>query len=198
MSLLEFIAVFAFLISLWFCRKENIYAYPMGLISIIINIFLSIEQDLLGQAGIYFYFIAMGIYGWTLWLKRDRRKHRIVRITSSSKKEWFLQFAIFSVAFLIIFCCLTYFNKEFAVGIIPLADAFVTAAAFTGMWLMVKKKTESWYWWIAASIVSIPLYFVKHFIFISVNNGLVLIMAIAGLYGWKKRSAVKRKSSFNS
>jgi nicotinamide mononucleotide transporter len=198
MSLLELIAVFAFVISLWFCRKENIYTYPMGLISVIINIFLSIEQDLLGQAGIYFYFIAMGIYGWVQWLKRDRKKHRIVRVTSSSKKEWLLQFAVFGLIFLIIFCCLTYFKNEFAAGIIPLADAFIIAAAFTGMWLMVKKKTESWYWWIAASIISIPLYFVKHFIFYSVNNGLVLIMAIAGLYGWKKRSAAKRKSSFNS
>ncbi len=198
MSMLELVAVFAFVISLWLCRKENIYTYPMGLISVIINIFLSIEQNLLGQMGIYFYFIAVGIYGWMQWLKRDRRKHRIVRITSSSKKEWFLQFAIFGLAFLIIFCCLTYFKNALAVGNIPWADAFVIAAAFTGMWLMVKKKTESWYWWIAASIVSIPLYFVNHFIFISVNNGLVLIMAIAGLYEWKKRSAVKRKSQFNS
>ena len=198
MSMLELIAVFAFVISLWFCRKENIYTYPMGLISVIINIFLSIEQDLLGQVGIYFYFIAMCIYGWTLWLKRDKRKHRIVRITSSSKKEWLLQFAIFGLAFIIVFCGLIYFKNAFAVGIIPLADAIVIAAAFTGMWLMVKKKTESWYWWIAASVLSIPLYFVKHFIFISVNNGLVLIMAIAGLYEWKKRSTAKRKNSFNS
>jgi nicotinamide mononucleotide transporter len=198
MSLLEFIAVFAAIISLWFSRKENIYAYPIGLISVIISIFLNLEQDVPGQAVIGFYFIVTGIYGWLLWSKRDRRKHRIVRVTASSNNERLLQLTFFIAVFLLAFFCLTYLKTQFAVGNIPWADAFVTAASFTAMWLMVKKKTESWYWWIAASIVSIPLYFVKHFIFISVNNGLVLIMAIAGLYGWKKKSAVKRKSSFNS
>jgi nicotinamide mononucleotide transporter len=26
---------------------------------------------------------------------------------------------------------------------------------------MVKKKVESWYWWMATNIASIPLYYVK-------------------------------------
>ena len=38
----------------------------------------------------------------------------------------------------------------------PGVDAFASATAFTGMWLMTKKKVESWYWWIATNIASDP------------------------------------------
>ena len=84
---------------------------------------------------------------------------------------------------------------EFAPGAIPLADAFASATAFTGMWLMVKKKVESWYWWIATNIASIPLYFVKHFVFTSMYYCILLVMAIWGLYEWKRKSQRKRVST---
>ena len=62
------------------------------------------------------------------------------------------------------------------------------ATAFTGMWLMARKKVESWYWWIATNIASIPLYFVKHYVFTSVYYLVLLIMAFWGLFEWIKRA----------
>jgi nicotinamide mononucleotide transporter len=56
------------------------------------------------------------------------------------------------------------------------------------MWLMAKKKVESWYWWIATNIASIPLYFVKHYVFSSVFYFILLIMAVFGLLEWRKRA----------
>ena len=55
------------------------------------------------------------------------------------------------------------------------------------MWLMAKKKVESWYWWIATNLSSIPLYFVKHYVFTSVYYLVLLIMAVFGLIEWMKR-----------
>ena len=75
----------------------------------------------------------------------------------------------------------------FGEGAIPWADAFASATAFTGMWLMTKKKVESWYWWIATNIASIPLYFIKHYVFTSVYYLILLIMAVFGLASWLKK-----------
>jgi nicotinamide mononucleotide transporter len=56
------------------------------------------------------------------------------------------------------------------------------------MWLMAKKKVESWYWWIATNIASIPLYFVKHYVFTSVYYFVLLILAVFGLMEWIRRT----------
>jgi nicotinamide mononucleotide transporter len=187
-SMLEYIAVFAGIISVWFSRKENIYVYPIGLINTVIYIFLSFDQGLLGEASVNFYYTIMSIIGWVMWSKRDKRKHRLIRITSSSQKELLTHFAFFAAFFIVIFFALSYLKKNFAPGAIPWADAFASATAFTGMWLMTKKKVESWYWWIATNIASIPLYFVKHFVFTSVYYAVLLVMAISALYEWKRKA----------
>jgi nicotinamide mononucleotide transporter len=86
------------------------------------------------------------------------------------------------------FAALSFLKTNFAPGAIPWADAFASASAFTGMWLMTRKKVESWYWWIATNIASIPLYFVKGYVFTSVYYLILLVMAVFGLFEWRKRA----------
>jgi len=185
---LEYVAVFAGIASVWFSRIENILVYPVGLINTIIYIWLSFKYHLLGEATVNFYYTVMSIYGWILWAKRNQQHQHAVVITSSSTKEWRNQFLFFAFFYISIFIALTYLKKGFAPGAIPWADALASATAFTGMWLMARKKVESWYWWIATNISSIPLYFVKGLVFTSLFYFILFIMAIFGLYEWKKRA----------
>jgi nicotinamide mononucleotide transporter len=183
----EYVAVFTGIASVWYSRKENILVYPTGLVNTIIYVFLSFKGGLLGEASVNIYYTVMSIYGWLLWNKKDQQQQLVLKITSASGKEWLQYVSFFSVFYAAIFFSLTYLKKDFAPGAIPWADAFASATAFTGMWLMTKKKVESWYWWIATDIASIPLYFVKHYVFTSVYYVVLLAMAIAGLLEWLKR-----------
>ncbi len=192
-SLLEYIAVAAGILSVWFSKKENIYVYPVGLINTVIYVFLSLDASLFGEASVNLYYTIMSIYGWIVWNKRDRRKHRVVRITASTKKEWITQAIFFSSVYAVIFLALTFLKNSFSPGAIPWADAFASATAFTGMWLMTKKKVESWYWWIATNIASIPLYFVKHFVLTSAYYCILLVLAFMGLQEWKKRAKTTKR-----
>ncbi len=184
----EYIAVFAGIASVWFSRIENILVYPVGLINTVIYIWLSFKYHLLGEATVNFYYTIMSIYGWILWAKRNQEHQHAVVITSSSTKEWRNQFLFFAFFYVSIFIALTWLKKGFAPGAIPWADALASAAAFTGMWLMARKKVESWYWWIATNIASIPLYFVKGLVFTSVFYLVLLVFAFWGLAEWKKRA----------
>ena len=188
---LEYIAVFAGIASVWYSRVENILVYPVGLINTIIYVWLSIEGQLFGEASVNLYYTVMSIYGWVLWTKKDKEQHIIVHVKFSDRRWWFYQLAFFATFYLAIFISLTYLKRSFAPGAIPWADAFASATAFTGMWLMTKKKVESWYWWIVTNIASIPLYFVKHYVFTSVYYLVLLIMAVWGLMEWRKRAALK-------
>lgn len=187
-SLLEYIAVLFGIASVWYSRKENILVYPVGLVNTIIYVYISVKGSLLGEASVNFYYTVMSIYGWILWAKKNQQQEHIVLITSSDLKEWLRQILFFSVFYITIFSALTYLKKDFAPGAIPWADAFASATAFTAMWLMARKKVESWYWWIATNVASIPLYFVKHYVFTSIYYIILLIMAFWGLNEWMKRS----------
>ena len=185
---LEYIAVFAGIASVWFSRKENILVYPVGLINTIIYIYLSFKFHLPGEASVNFYYTVMSLYGWYLWMKKDTLQETILHISYSTRQLWRNQVLFFLFFYGVIYFCLVYLKENFFEGAIPWADAFASATAFTGMWLMTRKKVESWYWWIATNIASIPLYFVKGLVFTSVYYVVLLVMALFGLLEWKKRA----------
>lgn len=191
-TLLEFIAVVFGIASVWFSRKEHILVYPVGLVNTIAYIYLSLDGSLFGEASVNLYYTIMSIYGWVLWSKKDRHLEKVVKITHSNRKDLFHQAIFFTGCYLIIFFAVSYLKKQFSPGAIPWADAFASATAFTAMWLMAKKKVESWHWWIATNIASIPLYFVKHYVFTSVYYFILLIMAFWGLSEWVRRVKISQ------
>jgi nicotinamide mononucleotide transporter len=190
---IEYIAVFAGIISVWYSRKENILVYPIGLINTIFYIYLSFKGALLGEAGVNLYYSVMSIYGWIMWSRKNDSQEKILHITHATKKEWSRHLLFFAGFYIAIFAALSYAKKEFAPDAIPWADALASASAFTGMWLMAKKKVESWIWWIITNICSVPLYFVKHYVFTSVYYVVLLIMAFWGLVEWMKKARLQHE-----
>jgi nicotinamide mononucleotide transporter len=192
----EYIAVFAGIASVWFSWKENILVYPVGLINTIFFIYLSVKGHLLGEASVNFYYTVMSIYGWILWAKKDKIKHEaVLHITKSTGREWIQQLGFFATFYIVIFAALTWAKQAFAPEAIPWADAFASATAYTGMWLMAKKKVESWVWWILTDLASVPLWFVKGYVFTGVQFAVLTAMAVGGLIEWNKRAGRKYRIS---
>jgi nicotinamide mononucleotide transporter len=184
---LEYIAVVTGIASVWFSRKENILVYPVGLVNTVIYVYLSFKYHLIGEASVNFYYTVMSIYGWILWARKDQQHHPVLHITFATRREWVQHLLFFSVLYGIIYFSLSYLKDVFYSGAIPWADAFASATAFTGMWLMAKKKVESWIWWIGTNIASIPLYFVKGLVFTSMYYVVLLVLAFMGLAEWRRR-----------
>jgi nicotinamide mononucleotide transporter len=187
-SALEFIAVLAGIASVWFSKKEQVLVYPVGLINTTIFVYLSFKGHLLGEASVNIYYTVMSVYGWWLWTRKNDQQQTILQIQFSTNKELLQQLLFFAAFYVVLYTALSFSKASFAPGAIPWADALSSAAAYTGMWLMAKKKVESWYYWIATNIFSIPLYFVKGYVFTSVQFFVLLMLAIAGLIEWRKKA----------
>jgi len=185
---IEYFAVISGIASVWYSRKESILTYPIGLINTIFYVYLSITNHLPGEASVNLYYTIMSLYGWYNWSRKNAQHRMVVHISRSNRREVAQQLAFFAFFYLAIYFALVYLRDKFFDGAIPWADAFASATAFTGMWLMTKKKVESWYWWIATNIASIPLYFVKHLVFTSVYYLVLLVFAFWGLAEWRKRA----------
>jgi len=195
----EMVAVISGIISVWFSRKESIWVYPTGLINTILFIYISIKGHLLGEASVNLYYTIMSLYGWWLWTRKDQVSgDRILHITSNDSKDWQFQLLFFGVAYGLLLGALTWAKASFTPEAIPWADAFASATAYTGMWGMAKKKVASWYWWIATNLASIPLYFVKGYMFTSVQFMILLLLAIAGLISWQKKARQRMQHSYQN
>jgi nicotinamide mononucleotide transporter len=186
---LEYIAVCSGVLSVWFSKKENIWVYPVGLINTTIYIYLSAKASLFGESIVNGYYTIMSLYGWWTWLKKDNTKTKYhLKITYSDRRWILYQFSFFLIFFFLIFSSLFLLKDRFYADTIPWADGLASASAFTGMWLMTRKKVESWYWWFITNIISVPLYIYKGYSLTGVYYFILLILAVAGFYTWKNKA----------
>ena len=136
---LEFIAVVTGIGSVIYSRKENILVYPVGLVSTGTFVLIYIEHGLYADASVNFYYTVMSIIGWMMWARKTDGKTTL-SVTASSNKERIGSFVFFAGCWIVLYFLLSRFTDS----VVPLADSFTSAAAYTGMWLMNKKKLENW------------------------------------------------------
>lgn len=185
---LEYIAVFFGIASVIFSRLENTWVYPTGIVNTTIYIYLSIIAGLYAEAGVNFYYTVMSIVGWVLWTQK-RAGEQVLQITRSSSREWLIAAFFFSSCWFVLWWIL----KSYTNSTVPLADGFASAAAYTGMWLMARKKLENWLWWIVTNIASIPLYFIKGFVFTSFQYLVFLVLAVMGYVEWRRKAGLEKR-----
>lgn len=179
---LEYIAVFFGIASVIFSRKEHIWVYPTGLINTTIYIYLSYVAGLYAEAGVNFYYTVMSLVGWVMWA-RKREGQTVLHITRSTRREWINSLVFFGLCWAVLYEVLSHWTDS----TVPAADAFASATAYTGMLLMTRKKLENWLWWIMTNIASIPLYFIKGFVFTGVQYAVFLALAIMGYVEWRRK-----------
>lgn len=179
---IEFVAVVFGILSVLYSRAENILVYPTGLVNTTLYIYLSIAAGLYAEASVNGYYTIMSLIGWVMWA-RKKNGDKVLHITASSTAEWRWALLFFGACWAVLWTVL----QQFTDSSVPAADGFAAAAAYTGMWLMTKKKLENWIWWIITNIASIPLYFSKGFVFTSVQYLVFLVLAILGYLEWQKK-----------
>jgi nicotinamide mononucleotide transporter len=157
-------------------------------------VYISLEAHLAGEAAVNLYYTIVSLYGWYLWNKKKKdTRQPVLHISYLNKKELTITLIFFASLYLLLYLSLTYIKNAFWDGAIPWADALASSAAFVSMYLMAKKKVESWIGWIITNVVSAPLYFVKDLSLTSVYYVILLILAILGFLEWqKKANAVKQ------
>ena len=179
---LEIIAVFFGFLSVWFSKNNNILVFPTGLINTSIFVYLLFKWSLLGDMLINAYYFIMSIYGWYFWLKGTNNTVSPISKVSNTDIRIVVLLFISSAAFVSL--VYTFFDKWET--IVSYIDILTTAIFFAAMWLMAKRKVESWIFWIVGNIISVPLYLHKGLAFTSIQYFIFTIIAIAGYIKWKE------------
>jgi len=179
---LEIIAVFFGFLSVWFSKNNNILVFPTGMINTSIFVYLLLKWSLLGDMIINAYYFVMSIYGWYFWLKGTN--NTISPISKVSNTDIRIVVLLFISSSVFVSLIYTIFDKWET--IVSYIDILTTAIFFAAMWLMAKRKVESWIFWMVGNIISVPLYLHKGLAFTSIQYFIFTLIAIAGYIKWKE------------
>ncbi|WP_316805178.1 nicotinamide riboside transporter PnuC [Pedobacter nototheniae] len=179
-SLIEWLAVGFGVSEVLLAKRNNIWLYPTGIISICLSMFLLLKVNLYAETLLNIYYLVMSIYGWIIWKKR--KEDHGVQISWSSKKDLTIALIISIVGFGFLYLIL----KRFTNSDVPIWDAFVSSTAWAGMWLLAKRKIENWIFLNISNLVAIPLFIHKKLAMFAVLTTILFIVAIFGFIDWKK------------
>jgi len=186
-SFIEWLAVGFGVAEVLLAKKNSIWLYPTGIISILLSMFLLLNVKLYAETLLSIYYLVMSVYGWIIWKKRKQDAEN--QVSWSSSNELTIAVLISAIGFGILFLVLRHFTDSD----VPLFDAFVSATAWAGMWLLAKRKIENWIFLNVSNIVAIPLLFHKKLPLMACLTTFLFTVAIFGFLDWKK---IINKSKF--
>nr|WP_235043206.1 nicotinamide riboside transporter PnuC [Blattabacterium sp. (Blatta orientalis)] len=192
--LLEFTAVIFSISSVVFAQKNNIWLYPIGIVSTIIYSYLTFVTSLYGDFIINIYYTGMSGYGWYVWLFKKDQKNKKLSITFSDKKDyfytllWFVSTCLFSIT-------VYFFNGKLQTPF-DWMDVLTTGIFFSGMYQMAMKKVENWIFWMVGNLISVPIYFLKGLILTGFLFIFLALLAIEGYMIWNQKALNNKKTYF--
>ena len=180
---LEFIAVLLGILSVIFAKMNKIAVYPTGMISTGIFVYLLFKFELLGDMIINAYFFFMSIYGWFYWSYK-KEGQIINKVSYGSNNDYIIGALIFLISLILISIIYKLFNlfNSWSAYI----DTLTTGIFFVAMWLMARRKVESWIFWIIGDLISIPLYLYKGLAITTIQYFIFTIIAVMGYKSWVK------------
>jgi nicotinamide mononucleotide transporter len=169
----------------------------VGIISVLLFMILFYQIRLYSDAIEQIYYLGASVYGWLAWNKSPRDNGQITDVQYSTSKMLIVWVASTAVVSLVFGFMMTQIHLWFPIifpekASFPYLDTLTTIMSFSAMWLMARKKTESWVYWIIVDVIGIWLYFVKDVKFISLLYVILLIMAVNGLRMWNISVQVKK------
>lgn len=185
-SWLEWLAVGFGVAEVLLAKRNKVLLYPMGIISILLWMYLYLGAKLYAEMALNVYYLVMSIYGWMVW--KSRTITGVIQISWTNKKELMTALAISAVGFVVLFLVL----KHFTDSDVPYMDAFVSATAWAGMWLLARRKIENWIFLNISNIVAVPLLIHKQLAMGAVLTAFLFTVAIFGYLDWKRIAKGKK------
>ena len=179
---LEAIAFFFGIISVYFAKKQNIWVYPTGLIATTITVYLLYVAGYFGDMAVNFYYSLMSLYGWYLWSRKKDGGSRPITRTSGSEK--LIGVGMFLLTIVVIYVAYKGFGYEIKTE--NYLDIITAGIFFTAMWYMALKKIENWTLWIIGDLIAIPIFAYRGLGMLSLQYLIFTILAIQAYLEWRK------------
>lgn len=181
MGITEAFAVVTGLACVILTVRQNIWCWPIGIISVIAYIAVFYDARLYSDMWLQVIYIFMQVYGWRNWLHGgvDKGELSVSRLTPLAAGAWITVSVLGGYS-------LGYGMSSYTNADLPYVDSTATTMSLVAQWLMSKKVLESWLIWITVDVISVGMYFIKGLYMTTALYAVFLALAISGFLEWRK------------
>jgi nicotinamide mononucleotide transporter len=169
----------------WLLARQIIWNWPIGIANNALYLIVFLRSGLYGDAGLQVVYMILGAYGWWTWLRVTPGRAELA-ITRTSHQTWAWLIPTTGAAAI----ALAFFLARFTDSTVPGWDGFTTALSLAAIYGQSRKYVESWWIWIAADVIYIPLYIYKNLRLTSVLYLVFLTLCVIGLREWRRALAM--------
>jgi len=188
-SWLERFSVGCGIIQVLLSKNNKVSNYLFGILGIISGMYVLFGAKLYADIALNMYYLVMSVYGWWYWKTNKEASEQ--PITGCNKREWSIVASIVIVAFIVLYFSLISFTDSD----VPVWDAWVSATAWAGMWLLARRKIENWILLNISNAFAIPLLIHKDLYLFALLTTFLFIVAIFGYFKWAKIMKLEAKIS---
>jgi nicotinamide mononucleotide transporter len=176
----ELIGFVTGLAAVWLVVRQHIANWPVGILNVVALMVAFWTAGLYADAGLQIVYVVLGFYGWWQWhTGRDAVRDLPVRLTTRAEWWWLGSAGLAATALLYLLLSTAMHST------VPAGDAVTTALSLVATYGQCRKLLESWWFWIAADVIYIPLYAYKHLYLTTVLYAVFLGLCVAGLLAWR-------------
>jgi nicotinamide mononucleotide transporter len=141
----------------WLVARQNVWNWPIGIANNVMFLILFWTAGIYADAGLQIVYMGLALYGWWAWLRGGAEGTAGLTVLLDTVTD----------------------------STVPLPDAITTVLSLLATWGQARKKLESWWLWITADVIYIPLYAYKDLWLTAVLYVGFLALCVVGLRNWR-------------
>ncbi|MBD1886995.1 nicotinamide riboside transporter PnuC [Microcoleus vaginatus] len=180
LDLIEAIAAIASAWSVWLLAKNNPLGWWIGLIGVIAYGAVFYQVKLYGEVALQSFYLITSLQAIYIWLRggENSTEKPVCRIS----QRWLILTAVL--------VAVGVFGLRTVLislgGAAPFWDALTTILSAIAQLYLMERYLESWYLWIVADTIYVPLYASRGLYLTSILYAIFLLMAIHGLQNFQR------------
>jgi len=183
-SMLEWAAIAFTIACVFLAGRNSVHSWWIGIIGTSLYAALFYQYNLFADVLLQFFFVLTGFIGWYSWANPDwkvsfiEQSEKISNVTSKSTIIMFVTALLVAVAYGSLL-------KTFTSAYAPIIDSMVLTFSVVGQLLLMRRKVQTWPFWILVNTIAVPLYWSRELYPTAIMYSAFWVHAWWAWYNWK-------------
>ncbi len=179
MSWAEIVGTVFGLWSVMLTVRARVACWPTGIVSVVAYGILFLQIRLYADALLQVFFTATSFWGWWLWVRGGENHGELPVSRLLPRERWRI-----GLVTVVAIAVAAWMFRSYTDAHLPFWDSTIAGGSVAAQLLLMKKKIESWWLWIAVDVLSVGVYVYKAVYLTAILYAVFLFLAVKGLRAW--------------